>query len=229
MMAYFSQHILPKLCELSENGTEYSIEDIISLDEIVLSDNFCITNKSEFELMSSYIYYKNQNCIIFLGNPNYNFENSYLDFNFTLKGNDFKIPVIKNPWFDETGNFDSFVLEKIKKHDEPFPCKAICEKIGKLEIKQSDRASYEKYGNIVAKRNGYYRVPYTTRQYKDVPYYKRNDSEYIICLDMLHGTFEVFKRQGSKYEDYKGEYDFCGNHIENKKSDPNTHKCYRYY
>lgn len=228
MMTYFSKNIFPLLCELSGKGTSYSFDNFISLSEIEIDKSFKITNKTEFKLLISYIYEINRDCIVFVGTPNYEFKNSYLDLH--MKDIIIQVPIIKNPWVDETGHFDFFISEEIKNYDEPFPCKAICKEIGSIRIDKGNRALYEKYGDIIAKRNGYSKLPYTKNQYKAVPYYKRHDNEYIICLDMLHGTFEVFKKQqGTRYENYKGEYDFCGNYIKAKKSDANTHKCYKYY
>lgn len=167
------------------------------------------------------------NKILFLGESNYNFTPQYIKIVILL--NNFNIPVVKNVWLDESGNFNNFIKESVKNYKEVFPCKTLCTQIGNKKIKIGDKSLFKKYAKIIAERNGYHKLPYSSRQYKKVPYYMRNDEEYIICVDTLHGFFEVFKKLGNTYEDYKGEYDFSCNKVSGKTSSSKTHICYKYY
>ena len=89
-----------------------------------------------------------------------------------------------------------------------FPYKELCFKIGSTTLEIGNKSLFKQYAKIIAERNGYHKLRYSSRQYKNVPYYIRDDEEYIICVDTLHGLFEVFQKSGSTYENYKGEYDF---------------------
>ena len=110
-----------------------------------------------------------------------------------------------------------------------FPYKELCFKIGSTTLEIGYKSLFKQYAKIIAERNGYHKLPYSSRQYKNVPYYIRDDEEYIICVDTLHGLFEVFQKSGSTYENYKGEYDFSCNKVSGKTSSSETHICYKYY
>ncbi len=222
----FTSIVIPLLRKLNKNNVPVKAS-ITNKSYNINCNSYIITDLEEFNSIINYVSLARDTLLMFVGMINNECDN---DFNIIIDNNPHLIPIVKNPWIDESGNFNFFISEKIKNYDDPFPCKDVCKEIGSIKISKGNRALYEKYGDIIAKRNGYSKLSYSANQYKDAPYYKRNDNKYIICLDMLHGTFEVFKKQqGSRYENYQGEYDFCGNYIKAKKSDPNTHKCYKYY
>lgn len=230
MMNYFSQHILPYLQKLSEDGEIFSLtENLIPLNEVLIDSDFKVTNKEEFELILSYLYFYNINCLMFVGLPNYNYLNTKLCINYINANENRHLLLIKNPWLDETGYFNSIIKKEVINFNNIFPCKELCTKIGLNKLETGNISQYKKYGEIIALRNKYYKLPYSDRQYKNVPYYMRYDGKYIICLDTLHCTYEVFKRTGSKYEDYQGEYNFSCEKIISKSSPSESHICYKYY
>lgn len=214
--------LLKKLCKnftsiyIMDNDIKYSIPD----------KEYLITDEEEFNAIVNYIYQYQKEYLLFVGNANKDIDEK---LNITVKEAVFSIPVIKNVWLDESGYFDNFIKEDIKDYDDIFPCKKLCSKIGNEILEIGNKALFKKYGKIVAKRNGFHKLPYTSRQYKNVPYYMRNDQEYIVCIDTLHGFYEVFHKSGSKYEDYKGEYDFSCNKVYGKISPSETHICYKSY
>lgn len=227
MMNYFSQSIFPSLLSLSEKGDQYKLDHIIPLEQVNLDPDFKITHKYEFELLLTYLYTHNRDCMIFVGTENFGYKE--IDFNifFTKDRVNITLPIIKNPWLEESENFNHCIKEEIKDYKEIFPCKPLCERMLQIDIKVGDKSNFKKYAGIVALRNGYYRLPYSSSQYKNVPYYRRNDQEYTICVDTLHGFFETFQKTGSTYDKYTGEYDFSCNEVSGKTSSSENHICYK--
>lgn len=227
LMNYFSQSILPSLQNLSEKGTQYKIDSVVTLDQVDLDSDFKITNRHEFELLLSYIYYHNKDCVLFVGNKNIKYKKYSLNIFFSQKMINIKLPIVKNPWLEESENFNHFIKEDIKNYKEIFPCKPLCQKMLEIEIEVGDKSNFKKYAEIVAFRNGYYRLSYSSSQFKNVPYYRRNDEEFTICVDTLHGFFETFQKTGSTYGKYTGEYDFSCNEVSGKSSSSENHICYK--
>lgn len=223
---YFSALIVPllqnMLCnyisnEQSDNSVPYEIVD----------KQYTVTDLTEFTNLAQYIAYikKSENYIFFVGDANRNINDS---FKIIIGDLEVTVPVIKELLYDETGNYNQYIKEDIKNYDEPFPCKKLCPDIKKMILETGNKSLFKKYGKIIAERNGFSKLPYSPRQYKNVPYYIRNDKEYVVCIDTLHGTFEVFKSTSdNKYGNYIGEFDFSCNKIEEKSSSPQTHKCYK--
>lgn len=223
---YFSALIVPllqnMLCnyisnEQSDNSVPYEIVD----------KQYTVTDLTEFTNLTQYIAYikKSENYIFFVGDANRNINDS---FKIIIGDLEVTVPVIKELLYDETGNYNQYIKEDIKNYDEPFPCKKLCPDIKKMILETGNKSLFKKYGKIIAERNGFLKLSYSPRQYKNVPYYIRNDKEYVVCIDTLHGTFEVFKSTSdNKYGNYIGEFDFSCNKIEEKSSSPQTHKCYK--
>lgn len=184
------------------------------------------TDCEEFNCILNCIYQSNQENLLFVGSINKDINDILV---FLLNGRTVNISVVKNVWLDESGHFDNLIKEDIKDYTNVFPCKELCCKIGSTILEIGNKALFKKYAKIIAERNGYHKLPYSSRQYKNVPYYMRNDGEYIICVDTLHGLFEVFQKTGSTYESYKGEYDFSCNEVSGKTSSSETHICYKSY
>ena len=222
----FTTVIVPLLTKLRRRGNDVAIDT--SDIEYSIDAKYAVSNETEVQCIVKYITQtiNQDNVIMFVGNINRNI-GDYL--NFTINDSKIKIPVITDVWLDESGNFNSYLLEKDKPSNKIFPHKDVCSKLAEYVYAAKDASLYSKYGDIIAQRNGYYKLPYSTNQYKNVPYYRSKDKTYTICIDLLHGTYEVFKKSGHTYEDYQGEYGFDGNHIENKLSTPENHKCYRKY
>lgn len=205
-------NILP----VTDENVKYSISD----------NQYLITDCEEFNCILNCISQTTKSHLLFVGNINKNIKDV---FDFIINGVSFNIPVVKSVWLDESGHFDNLIKEDVKDYDNVFPCKELCCKIGNTVLEIGNKALFKKYAKIIAERNGYHKLPYSSRQYKNVPYYMRNDEEYIICVDTLHGLFEVFQKTGSTYESYKGEYDFSCNEVSGKTSSSETHICYKSY
>lgn len=190
-----------------------------------LDRHYTITDLDEFNCVVSCIQ-STKNYLLFVGNINKDIGDT---FTISINSVSLDIPTVKDVWLDESGNFDNLIRKSAKNYNDIFPCRELCSKIGHTVQEIGNKSLFKKYAKIIAERNGYHRLPYSSRQYKNVPYYIRNDDEYIICLDTLHGLFEVFKRSGNTYENYKGEYDFSCSKVSGKTSSVKTHICYKNY
>lgn len=221
----FTTLVVPLLKKLSKKVNIIQVTDP-NINYSISQKTYLITDCEEFNYLLNFIKHSPNNCILFVGSANKNVDDT-LDI--VVNSKTFNIPVVKNVWFDESGHFDSLILESVKNYNNVFPCKELCCKIGNTILEIGNKSLFKKYAKIIAKRNGYYKLPYSSRQYKNVPYYMRNDKEYIICVDTLHGLFEVFQKTGSTYENYKGEYDFSCNEVSGKTSSSETHICYKSY
>jgi|MucameStandDraft_1065616.scaffolds.fasta_scaffold03080_3 hypothetical protein len=223
--------IFTKLCKLMQQGDNVVLEHTNTAFTIE-NRNFQMINKFELQKIIDYIHWllsKNliSEVIMFSDVMPEDCTNNSIEI--SVNGNQICIPIVADPWLDETGNFDNFIKENIKDYNSIFPCNELCCKIGNITMEIGNKALYNKYATIVANRNGYNKIPYSSRQYKNVPYFMRNDGEYIICVDTLHGLFEVFQKTGSTYEKYLGEYDFSCKKVSAKTSSSETHKCYNDY
>ncbi len=221
----FTTFVVPLLKKLDKKVNMIHVTDK-NVNYFISDKQYLITDCEEFNCVLNCICQTTINHLLFVGSINKNI-NDILDI--TVNGITFNIPVVKNVWFDESGHFDNLIKEEVKNYNNVFPCKEVCYKIGNTILEVGNKSLFKKYAKIIAERNGYHKLPYSSRQYKNVPYYIRNDEEYIICVDTLHGFFEVFKKSGTTYEDYKGEYDFSCNKVSGKTSSSETHICYKYY
>lgn len=222
----FSTLIVPLLKKILCNYTsnEFSNDDI---DYKISDKKYIITDAKEFNNLLQYILCTkaDEEYLLFVGKSNIEIDNF---LNLYIRGIEIKLPIIKELLFDKTGNYNQYIKESVKNYNEPFPCKDLCLDIGKQILETGNKSLYKKYGKIIAERNGFLKLPYSSKQYKNVPYYIRRDKEYVICIDTLHGTFEVFKKTfGDTYKDFRGEYDFSCNKIEDKNSSSSTHICYK--
>lgn len=216
--------LLRKLIKRENSNIIHATEKYMTYS--VSDPQYFITDSEEFNCILNCIYQSNQENLLFVGSINKDINDILV---FLLNGRTVNISVVKNVWLDESGHFDNLIKEDIKDYTNVFPCKELCCKIGSTILEIGNKALFKKYAKIIAERNGYHKLPYSSRQYKNVPYYMRNDGEYIICVDTLHGLFEVFQKTGSTYESYKGEYDFSCNEVSGKTSSSETHICYKSY
>ena len=127
----------------------------------------------------------------------------------------YKIPVICDPFLDETGNFNKYI-KNIVNNTELFKYKDICTKLVnkmKEQISQGQRNGnlYKKYGEIIALRNKfsiyYPKNPYNT----NTTYFLSDDRKNIISIDLKHGHFEVFDNTNQQL--WVAKYDIYGNEI----------------
>lgn len=202
MMNYFSQKILPILCDLSNKGTTYTFKNIVKLEETYVDPNFSITNKCEFQLLLTYLYNSNKKCLLFVGKSNYEFKLSFLNVKFNISEKTCNVPIVKDPWFDMTGNFDNCIVQH--KNNSILPNSFLCTQ---LDSKMKDEAKticgikgslYKKYGKVIALRNYFKEYKPKHPFEKDTDYYISIDNKYIISVDLLHGHFEVFNATGKQ-------------------------------
>ena len=218
----FSTMIVPLLSRISKMVPTKNAVKTTSLCKLQDSLYIC-TDEQEMEYLFRYLSDRKDvtDLLLFVGNINFQIGD---ELALTIDGDLHKLPIVKDPWLDETGHFDTCISENVKDYTEPFPCKCLCTVLGEQTIEIGNKSLYHKYGGIIAKRNGFSKCSYTSQQYKNVPYYIRDDKKFSISIDDLHGTFEVFVRTHGDSYDYKGEYDFSCNEITNKKSSNENHK-----
>lgn len=137
------------------------------------------------------------------------------------------INLIYDPYKTESTILDSSLKIFASSKSCIFPYAEICDFFIKKAETEKSKSAYQLYGDIIAKRNGYSKMPYDAKRYKqDAPCYISRNRNFFISLDDLHGTFEVFDAT-TKKASYIGEYSFDGLLITSKFSDPNTHKFFK--
>lgn len=219
----FTILVVPLLKKLVNRSNKIHL-DKSNIEYNIFNNEFVITDYDEFNIIAQYISITKEEMLLFVGHKNENIEKL---LEISINDKSYKIPIIKNVWYDDTGNYNNHIKKDVKNYNSVFPCQILCSKIGKEILETGNKSLYKKYAKIIAERNCYIKLQYDSRQYKNVPYYIRNDKEYILCVDTLHGTFEVFKKTGSTYDDYRGEYDFSCNKIIGKTSSSENHICYK--
>ena len=211
---YITQNIY-KLKANGENVTLNSHNNNYTL----LNKNFYIPNNKEFQIIIDYLHQLNAdnntaNVLLFYGALN----DAYADSLLKLLINEipFNIPVVGNPLLDETGNFNTYIIDVID-NTELFNYKSICTQLAdkmKEQISTGQRNGnlYKKYGEIIALRNKFsiYRPtkPYDT----DTIYFISNNQQNIISIDLKHGHFEVFDNTDQQL--WVAKYDIYGNEID---------------
>lgn len=229
---YFTTQILPLLQSLLITGETIALnEENIEYESI--DSEFKITDEEQFHLLIKYVSTLNANepIVMFVGEDNYEYNVNYVQFR--LKQHDalLNIPIVKDPYIDESGNFNQSIRENISTN-KIFMNDVLCKKFPEIVKKvtlgmgSGDKPNiYKKYGEIVAKRNNF--IDFKVKNpYKNTNYYIRKDNKYIISVDLTHGTFEVFIN-GKKKPDFINEYDLSGTPLKTKNSNPETHKVYR--
>lgn len=139
----------------------------------------------------------------------------------------YKLHTVSNPLTEETEIFNEYLNYPGSSIESLFPCDDICKYFVDKSKKEGESSAYRKYGDIIAKRNGFVKLSYDSKRYKpNVPAYKSKNEEFFISLDEKHGSFEVFaaKKHNAPFID---EYGFDGKKILQKKSNAETHKFYR--
>lgn len=222
ILSYVASNILPLLIELSQKGKSYKIDEELLADNVTIPTNFIVTNHSEFSLLQSYLLNINSDCTLFLGEPNSDFDEDYLTIKSDEK-DDVTIPVVKETYTDKTGHFDNCLLEQ--NSNEIFTNAIICKDLDKeMKIKAKNAANstlFKKYGKCIALRNKF--TPYVfSDPYMDTDYYIRDDKKYIISVDLLHGTFEVFHGSGEQL--WFAEYSFSGEELDAPKTNKELNK-----
>lgn len=213
----FSSAIAGNLQKLISRGNSYSCSSDGFCNEYnIQNKDYFISNKQELDFLMYYTANINSDYLLFLGNSNHDINSDYLDVLFQYKN--IHIPVIKDPWLDETGHFDDCIIPQ--EPNEIFVNRKLCEKLDeKMHSEENSingpRGSfYKKYGKIVAHRNNF--IPYKPKNPYDqsTDYYIRRDGKNIISVDMLHGHFEVFNPNGKRL--WRWQYNFSGEQIELK-------------
>lgn len=213
MASYFSQYIIPLLTNLAEKGNSYRFDDVLDKNKIIIDPSFVITNEEEFCLLLYYICKINHNPLIFVGEPNYDFDKEFLEIYFDK--DIFHVPIIKNPWLEKSENFNKYICQCKKKNSEIFVNKNLCiyldEKMKEIAKENSaNSALYKEYGEIVALRNNFSQYNIHDK-YINTDYYKSEDEKYIISTDLLHGHFEIF--QGTGKQLWINQYNFSGEEL----------------
>lgn len=231
MFSYVASNILPLLIELSQKGESYKIDEELLTDNVTVSSDFVITNHSEFLLLQSYLLHINNDCILFLGESNSNFNEDYLTIEQEEK-DDVMIPVVKETYTDKTGHFNNCLFEQ--NSNEIFTNAIICRDLDReMKIKAKNTTNptlFKEYGKYIALRNKF--TPYISSDlYMNTDYYIRDDKKYIISVDLLHGTFEVFHGSGEQL--WFAEYSFSGEELDAPKTNKElnimrqTHKVHK--
>ena len=214
MHALFTTDIIPKLLKLLKKGTAYTLDDIENIcDYQILNSDFIVTDEKQMDLVLKYTLHVNKDYILFVGKDNYGMNSDNLEI--SINGNNFIIPVVKDPYTEKSGHFDTFIKDNQNK--DVFCNSDLCVQLDremKDLVKRSNGVNsslYKKYGEIIAKRNGYKKYTPQNPFYEDTKYFIRHDGKYIISIDLLHGHFEVF--EGNSKQQWIGEYNFSGKKI----------------
>lgn len=186
---------------------------------------FNCVDQNEFDLIALCLKVsEDSEALLFVGNPNSHMVGSN---NITIDGKEFVLDVLLDPIKDETSILDTLIKMSESSEECMLPCAIICGCFAEEAKMKGDRGAYRHYGDIIARRNGFTKIPYNPDHYKpDKPSYISRNKCYYISLDDLHGTFEAFKVK-TKNTDYLGEYGFDGKLITAKSSAAETHKFFK--
>lgn len=217
---FFFKYIADKLKRLYIKSTVYNSK---AEEYHVSLDNYTVTDEYEFAIVCDYLSHVTSDCIMFV--------NEHINGNcpeILSLWNDTKIPIVKNPWYEESGNFDDFLIDN--NSSDVFSHKDACSKFAmyvneKIRGKSADDkiGIFNKYFQIIAKRNGYIydaNLSKTSKQHRK--YYVHPKKDIAISCDIQHGGIEVFLHHN--YKDHDAEYDFsCDNPKRERKNNKNTH------
>lgn len=226
LATFFCANIANNLNKLLAEGSIISDSDIKQkIGDVVweIGDSYVPVDERECELLCQCIAYTNSNVIMFVGTTNY----ECLDkVSITTNQNAYIADIVKDVYTDLTGHFDGYIKTN-NTNKEVFPNKHLCEKLVEQISDKRDASIYHKYADVIAKRNRYKKMSHNPRWYKDnAPHYCREDNKYIIVLDDVHGTFEVYDNTTNP-PTYKKEYNFYGEPVSGKTSNAETHKFFR--
>ncbi len=228
LATYFAANIANNLKILLADGFIVYDSDVkrrIGSIDWEIDDSYVSVDEHECELLCQCVAFVDSNIIEFVGKTNYRCSDK---ISITINQNIHTVDIVKDIYTDLTGHFDKYIeINNANALKEVFPNKHICKKLVRQIPDERDSSVYHKYADVIAKRNGYTRMPHDSRWHKDnAPHYCRMDKEYIIVLDDVHGTFEVFNNT-TKDPTYINEYGFNGELVSTKTSDPETHKFFR--
>lgn len=216
MFNYFTSTIFPILNELLRKGDEFIIGKGVGTEYEILNKEFTVTNNNEMDLIAYYLKHINKNPLMFIGKINYGLKDALLKMSFDKEI--LEIALIKNPWLEETESFNKFIKNSLNENSCIFPNKNLCTQLNELMKTEAKLISgvlkgshYKKYGKIIAYRNNFVDYPVCDPFEPETDYYIRNDGKYILSVDLIHGTFEVF--YGSN-ELWFAEYNFLGEELE---------------
>lgn len=224
MYNFFIIKIIPLLRRLWDKGGVPL--DVNIIENCRIQEDYYVTDEYEFKLMLSYIFEQEASYLLGLGTLNNHIKNELICEQLNPVKTIKSVPVVSNVWLDETGNYDDYISKAIAQEDEVFVNKVICSKFKQYVNEKVQGLSsnekptiYKYYGKIIAKRNNFIQFN-PSDSHKDTIYFRRYDGKYIISVDTMHGTFEVFN--SSLKTSKHAEYDFNCKQITQKNK--NKHK-----
>lgn len=223
LASFFQANIMPQwktLIESSDIIFQFNDNDKIG----IIDNKYKCVDETECNLIYLCLEYtKDTDVLMFVGEINSNESKVSIA---SANHNHF-LHIVSNPFMEETDIFDNYLNCAESCEDMLFPCIDICREFVCLAYEKKERSSYVRYGDIIARRNGFKKLPYNANHYKEkVPSYRSCNGKFYISLDELHGTFEVFDAT-KRNAPYIGEYSFNGEHVKNKTSTAETHKFFK--
>lgn len=219
---FFAANITSKFQALVADGT------VIYEDEtkgVFNSEQYTCVDQHECDLIACCLEnITDSEALMFVG-----LENSLISIPVIIKTNskEITIKLLHDPYKTELSIFDASLKMVDSSENCIFPCAEICQCFIDKAQKEKNKSAYQLYGDIIARRNGFSKMPYDANRYKqDTQCYISKNGKFYISLDDLHGTFEVFDAT-TKKASFIGEYGFDGRLIASKFSDPNTHKFFK--
>ena len=219
LASFFQTNILSLWCDLLSDA--YIVYDEEYYNFEIPNDYNCV-DKPEWNLLCNCLKtLADREILIFVCNSN-NITESYISVN-----EEYKLHTVSNPLVEETEIFNDYLNYPESTVETIFPCVDICRVFVDKAQEEKNASAYKKYGDIIAKRNGFIKLPYDHRRYKpNAPAYKSKNEEFFISLDEMHGTFEVFAAKNHS-EPFIAEYGFDGKKLTQKNSRPENHKFYK--
>lgn len=223
--SYLYQKTFDLIRKLVMRGEIIADGDFLEIIYSIFEKDYSIVDDSEFQIMCNYLNYlfsknKLNDVIMFTGEKNKQLSTSKI--NIKLNDEVVSIPVVKDVWEEETDIFNLYINPNSINIKEIFPNKNLLNelylKFKRLEqdIEEKNKPSfYKHYGNIFALRNNYKKYHIDKPYVPETNYYRRYDEKYIISIDLLHGTFEVFNGND---ELWIAEYKFSGDVFYEAKS-----------
>ena len=222
LSSYFAANITSKFQSLVADGQVIYDEEEASSFE---SKQYICVDQQECDLIACCLgKVPEGEALMFVGLKNSDVTNpTGIKFN----SKEHTINLIYDPYKTESTILDSSLKIFASTKSCIFPYAEICDCFIQKAENEKSKSAYQLYGDIIAKRNGFSKMPYDAKRYKqDAPCYISRNGNFFISLDDLHGTFEVFDAT-TKKASFIGEYKFDGHLITSKFSDPNTHKFFK--